>query len=365
MIDWKKYESVRDKLNILLKDTDYYNGRKVIDNTDIYGEHPKIAIVTENRGAGKTSYWQLFMIELFRQHHYQSVIYYRYGYELKAGIEEFTDIASCYYPDMEMSEEIIMDSGISAYKIGDEVFCYGICLKKANPIKRKSSMFRNVEFGFLDEYQPEDGKFLRKEVELFMSVLLTVGRGNKKQSRSFLNVISGNPVTLLNPYLINWGVHTRYRYMKDTIRLNGVVAIFNINPAAKEQLEEGFGSLLSEKTRKYTVGEEFLVDARKNMFIKAPNKCVYRFTLNYEDLQIGVRYEPKTGNVYCNENVDRSCTRVFTIHPQNVSETEHLLVRACYSFSMLKDAYIKGRLKYSSEKILNAVIDILGIDFMK
>lgn len=62
-----------------------------------------------------------------------------------------------------------------------------------------------------DEFQSENNDYCPNEVQKFISVHTSVARGQGKQLRYVPVYMLSNPVTLLNPYYIEWAYRTDCR----------------------------------------------------------------------------------------------------------------------------------------------------------
>jgi len=123
------------------------------------------------------------------------------------------------YADYEMKENVIVKDCIYELKLNDNVCGYSVALNNADNIKRNSTLFVDVDYIFLDEFQSETNKYCPDEVQKFISIYTSVARGKGEQSRHVTALLCSNNVTLLNPYYTALGVGSRIQ--KDTKILRG------------------------------------------------------------------------------------------------------------------------------------------------
>ena len=81
--------------------SEYYDGTKLLSLKDINGKKPEIYICTGNRTAGKTTYFNRFMVNGWLKRKEKFCLLYRFNYELANCAERFLahgtvhDIAHC------------------------------------------------------------------------------------------------------------------------------------------------------------------------------------------------------------------------------------------------------------------------------
>lgn len=72
-----------------MKEIKYYDGTKLLSMKDINGNVPEIYISTSNRSAGKTTYFNRYLINRFLKYNEKFCLLYRFQDELKDSADKF------------------------------------------------------------------------------------------------------------------------------------------------------------------------------------------------------------------------------------------------------------------------------------
>ena len=359
MITSEMIAAITSKISELIADKGYYDGSRLLRKAA--GDKPStILISTTTRSTGKTSYYILFSWFLNRWYGKETAYMVRLVNDLKNYHVIFYDVLEYYeLLDGEFKSELIVRDTVAGITYNAERFGYVICLKKADALKKFSSVFRDVELVLMEEYQPEEqGGILKNEPDKLKSILRTVGRGNGRMTREVLTVLLGNPVTLLNPYLIKYKIAPQYHAKDGIITVSRVSAEFNLLNAASEEMKEH--SLTEIYCTDYDIGKSFLY-ASDGFVRKAPGKCSYMFTIVYGKDAIGIRGAKGKLDVYCTPNPDPKCDLIFALNPSDMDETRTLINRRSFTWQYLRDAFNSGHLFFATLKIKEVMFDLLGI----
>ena len=351
--------------------TKYYDGYSLLNMKDLEGEKPSIFISTSNRSAGKTTFYLTECLKTFKEKHKKFCIIYRRKYELPSAHEIFGDVMSLH---PEFAGE--MTSTSQARGLFYEIFLdgdscgYAVSLNNPDELKKYSPIFREVDFLFMDEYQLETGKYLSDEFAKLKSVLLTIARGNGKQSRNVTLVLAGNNVSILNPYYIHFGIYKRLKKGTKKMAGYGWVAEFIFNESASKEIKNNtlFKALSTTEDRymKYSTEQDcYLVDS--NAFIeKAPKgRSKYLFTIVHDNVRIGIREYYDEGIIYASNKPDSTCKTIVTFKASDHNQNTMMLNHYCYLWKNIREAFQKNFLRFSDVKIKNSLLEILGVDLYK
>lgn len=339
-------------------DNPYYDGSQLMSR----GTDKTVAyIVTTNRTDGKTTYYGLLAIEYHRITGRKVCYVVRHINELKDFGVMFSDITSLYYGGAQITTKVLIKDMLCTVAIDGEIFCYVACMKKYVGLKKFSPVFGDTDLIIMEEYQLEDGRFLRDEVGAFRSLYRSIARGGGEQVRDIKCILLGNPVTVLNPYLLQFGISEKYEKGKDYINTPYAVAEFRINFEAQKKMMEDAASMLFGRGSSYDYGKDFLVDDSRYME-KCKGKAVYLFTLIYENNSYGVRKYQKGGEIHVGDRPDPTCKKVLAFREYDRAQNIDLLERYDYSWRIIRNAYKFGLLRFGNFSAKHAIFEILGVD---
>lgn len=363
MLAEKQIVEICNEIDKLIKDKPYYNGRELLLHKDIDKKPQIMNIITSNRSAGKTSYFLMFSYFLKKLYGKRTVMFFRYTYEVSNAHSVYTDVVNQYAWGEKLKSVKIVNDLLYEMFIDDESIGYAMRLGNVDTLKKFSPLFADIEFCMMDEMQTESGKYLKKEVQKMQSLLWTIGRGGGIQKRDILTCLIGNPVSILNPYFIALGIHTRYSDNTHFLRGKGWVAEFNINKEVVKQ-SNGSSDIFDTDYNDYATDGTFLINA--DSFIQKPEgKSKYLFTIIYDNILLGVREFLNDGIIHISNKPDSTCNTILAFKASDHNQITILLKRASYSFSFIREAFEMGNLRFSDMKTKNIIFEILAVDIYK
>ena len=292
----------------------YYDGTKLLSLKDLDGNTPEIFMVTSNRTAGKTTYFNKLVFNRFLKKGSKFMLVYRFKYELDDCANKFfKDIQGLFFQEYELFSKK-MATGIYhelfTRKLGEEnaLSCgYAISLNSADQLKKLSHFFSDTDCMLFDEFQSETNSYCPNEVEKFVSIHKTVARGQGKMNRYVPVYMCANPVTILNPYYVEMDISSRLTSDVKFLRGHGFVLEQGYNEAADlAQKESGFNAAFS-KNRYIAYASEgsYLNDSMA--FIEQPNgKARYLATIRFKGSDYGIRSFDSIGIIYCDNRPDNT-----------------------------------------------------------
>lgn len=351
-----------------MEETIYYDSYKIRHTKDLDGLMPSIHLITTNRSAGKTTNFLKEQIVNFRETGKKGALLYRVNYELSGCQSIYKDVLNLF-PDLgsEMTARSMARGLFYELFLDNESFGFAFSLNDCDKLKKYSPLFADVDFIIMDEYQPENGKYLAKEIEKLQSILLTIGRGGGEQSRHLNVFLLGNQVTMLNPYYIEFNIHKRLRGDTKILRGHGWVAEFdNIESASKaiqnNAVYRAFNDTHKSDYMSYSTEDIYLHDAE--IFIEKPTgKSKYLCTIIHDNVPYGVREYFEQGYLFVSTKYDPSCTTVLAFKASDHNQNTIMLNHYSYTWKAIKDAYQGGYLRFADIKAKNTIFDILAIDF--
>lgn len=299
-----------------MDETRYYDGTKLLSMKDLNGDKPEIYICTSNRTAGKTTYFARMLMNRFLKKGEKFCLVYRFDYEL-GGVDGkfFKDIGELFFQEYIMRTQPRAKGKYSELYLCDKfneedpgVNCgYAVTLNSADVIKRYSHMFSDVGSMWLDEFQSDTNKYCDSEIEKLISIHTSIARGQGKQVRYVPLYLTGNPVTLLNPYYVELGIAERLKTDTKFLRGIGFVLEQGYNKSAEQaQKESGFNrAFYQNKYIGFSAEGVYLNDS--TAFIEKPTGVSrYICTLKYLGKEYALREYQEHGFIYCDNKPDTS-----------------------------------------------------------
>lgn len=348
---------------------DYSIINREIEKEEAKGNDIALIIITSNRGDGKTTQTIRKMMECHKQNElFQFAILFRNQSEV-ADVEKLINSFILLFP--EYSGKITSKSYVKGLFVevllDDVTLCWGFCMHNVDALKKHSLLFTHIEEMFFDEYQKEDGRYLKDEIKKFLSVCTTIGRGQGMSSRPIKVTLLGNYVTLMNPYLIYLDVHKRIRDNTKFLRGPHWICHFHINEIAKSEMQNN--PLLSifseEKYLKSSSEGVYLNDS--NLFIQSTpkGKNFNLCTIVHNNRYYAVLEFYNNGIVYVTDDknvVRKNHEQLLAFKDNDHNQNTMLISHYDYIYKSLKSYYHRGILRFRNIESKNMMFDILAID---
>ena len=341
----------------------YYDGTKLLSMKDINGERPEIYLCTTNRTGGKTTYFGRLCINRFLDKGEKFALIYRYNYELDDVCDKFyKDIGSLFFPDHTMTNKR-RASGMFHELFLDDVSCgYAISLNGADQIKKYSHLFSDVKRMIFDEFQSETNHYCNNEVEKLQSVHTSVARGQGEQVRYVPVYMLSNPVSIINPYYVAFGISSRLR--DDTKFLKGDGFVLEqgfIDSASKAQKESAFNRAfgLDSKYNAYSTEAVYLND-NKSFIEKPQGASRYICTLRYGGSEFAIREYAEAGIMYCDDRPDATFSTKISVTTDDHGINYVMLKRNDFFLSNLRYLFERGCFRFKDLRCKEAVLSALS-----
>lgn len=286
----------------------YYDGTKLLSLKDINGNVPELYFCTSNRTAGKTTYFNRFMLNSYLKRGEKFALIYRYIYELDGCAEKFfKDIGNLFFRNHIFTSKKKARGIYHELYFDDKCCGYALALNSADTIKKFSHLFNDVTKMLFDEFQSETNSYCPDEIRKFISVHTSIARGNGELVRYVPVFMIGNPVSIINPYYTTLGISNRITAKVKFLKGDGYVMEqgYNVN-ASLAQKDSAFNRAFSDN--EYIAYSQQGIYLNDNLaFIEKPNGASrYICTLRYEGNDYGVREYSNDGIMYCDDKAD--CT---------------------------------------------------------
>ena len=300
----------------------YYSGQRLLSMNDINGKQPEIYICTANKTAGKTTWFNSKLIRDFKKRCNKFALLYRYQSDLEGCAEAFfKDIACLFFHGDVLTQKERANGKYVELFLNDIPCGYAISLNRPEHIKKYSHMFSDVKQMLFDEFQLESGLYLKDEVQRLHTVHTAIARGQNEQVRRVPVYLVGNPVSILNPYYVAFGISKRLKSDTKFMRGDGFVMEQGFNESARDaQLSSGFNRAIQAGGEKdfvaYSAEGIYLND--NAAFIEKPvGKSRYLATLRYEGRDIGIRLYPELNIIYADNRADLTFPTRVTVKTQD------------------------------------------------
>lgn len=292
----------------------YYDGTKLLSMKDLDGERPEVFICTSNRSAGKTTFFSRMLVKKFIESGEKFCLFYRFSYELTDISDKFfKEIRSLFFPNYIMEEERRASGKyVELYlrfnengKVVRRSCGYAVALNNADSIKKLSHFFSDTQRILFDEFQSETNSYCSNEVMKFISLHTSIARGGGKQSRYVPVFMLSNPVSIINPYYIEFGIAERLTEETKFLRGKGFVLEQGFVEAASNAQKESRFNQAFAKSRYLSYSSENIYLNDNKSFIEAPSgQSKYLCTIKYKGVEYAIREYPAAGLVYCDKRPD-------------------------------------------------------------
>lgn len=346
----------------------YYDGTKLLSLKDLDGNTPEIFMVTSNRTAGKTTYFNKLVFNKFLKKGSKFMLVYRFKYELDdCASKFFKDIQGLFFQEYELFSKK-MATGIYhelfTRKLGEEnaLSCgYAISLNSADQLKKLSHFFSDTDCMLFDEFQSETNSYCPNEVEKFVSVHKTVARGQGKMNRYVPVYMCANPVTILNPYYVEMDISTRLTNDVKFLRGHGFVLEQGYNKAADlAQKESGFNAAFSKNRYiAYSSEGSYLNDSMA--FIEQPvGKGRYLATIRYKGCEYAIRSFDTLGIIYCDNKPDNTYPNKIAVTTDD-HNVNYVMLKNNEIFIMnMRYFFEQGCFRFKDLKCKEAILKLLS-----
>ena len=251
------------------------------------------------------------------------------------------------------------------FLLNGESFAYAISLSNVDAIKKYSPLFSEVDLCILDEFQKEDGKYLKNEVQRLESLLISIARGGGQQSRPIKVFLLGNNISMLNPYFIHFDINRRFRQGTKFIRGKGWIAEFNYNESASNALKSNGLYRAFDSNYMKTSADNVKLFKEDEFIEKCGGKSKYLFTIKHDGKMWGVREDLNNCKTFVSENYDKNCRNILVFSSGEHASNTVMLGKNSFIMKKLKESYKLGLLRFSNLNAKNVIYDILALDFSK
>ena len=340
----------------------YYNGTKLLSMRDIDGNKPELYLCVTNRSAGKTVYFNRFVVNKWKQGKGKFILIYRYNYELDDVSDKFfKDIRNIFFPDDVMKSKRKAAGIYHELYINDESCGYAISLNSADQIKKYAHLFSDASRMVFDEFQSETNHYCSDEIRKFISVHTSVARGKGEQVRYVPVYMLSNPVSLINPYYVELGIAERLSEETKFLRGNGFVMEQGFNESASQsQKESGFNRAFSKNSYIAYSTENVYLNDNVSFIDRPTGHSKYLATLRYKGVDYAVKEYADLGIIYCDDRPDMTYFNKITITTDD-HQINYVMLKANDLFlSSLRYYFEHGCFRFKDLRCKEAILKALS-----
>lgn len=345
---------------------DYHNPDILLNKKDLDGDVAGIYMDVTNRSAGKTTQImarQMIDFKLSKGKAQFAMLFREVG-EVGASAGLYDSVIN-YYPDLgnEVRSESRANGLYHQLYLDDEPCGVAMPIKYPDKLKKHSPYFQNIELAFMDEMQTEDGKYLTNEPQKLESVLRSIGRGQGQRSRFFKTILASNPVSVMNPYYIYFGIYNRLKPDTKFLRGHGWVGNFSLDTKAQAEAQENkaFKWARNSQYTAYAQDGQYLFD--DSVFVsEMKGNFKYVWTLQINGKLYGLRNYYNSGILYVTKKYDKNYKNIITFKHADHNTSTTLVNRTHPVFKHLKLYYENKGMRFDSVETKKDVFDVLAID---
>lgn len=340
----------------------FYNGTKLLNTKDINGDKPGILLCTGNRSAGKTTYFNRYVVNRFKKHNEKFVLLYRFKEELDGVADKFfKDINGLFFPKDIMESEKRENGVYHNLYLNDKHCGYAMPINSADRLRKLSHFFSDAERILFDEFQSESNKYVPKEITKFRSIYTTIARGQGKQIRDVQVIMLSNAITLLNPYFQAFGISSRLQKNTKFLRGEGFVLEFTLNEHARDSMKESaFNRAFKDQKYLEFASENIYLDDN-NAFIDTPKgNNRYIGTLTFENNNYGLRTYDDLGIVYVSDKFDATYPFKIAVTTEDHNINYVMLKKNDNFITALRWYFEKGCFRFKNLQSKNAILTALS-----
>ena len=338
---------------------------------DINNNTPELYLCTTNRTGGKTTYFSRLLVNRWMKYREKFMLVYRYNYELDDIADKFfKDIKGLFFNGWEMTSErrakciyhdlLLHPPGSSPEDAG--IPCgYAVSLNSVDAIKKYSHMFSDVARMFMDEFQSETNHYCTDEVKKFISLHTSVARGQGKQVRYVPVYMTGNTVSLLNPYYIALGIPDRLRENTNFLKGDGYVLEQGyVESASEAQKSSAFNRAFAKSDYiAYSTHGVYLNDNKA--FIEKPEGVGrYVATIRVDGTDYALREYMQSGYMYCDNKPDLTFPFRISVTTED-HDINYVMLKAYSGFvDTMRSLFNKGCFRFKNLQSKNAILKLLS-----
>jgi hypothetical protein len=340
----------------------YYDGTKLLSLMDINGNKPELIMCDGNRTAGKTTWFNRYLVKKFKEGKGKFILINRFSYELcEIGDKFFKDIKTLFFPTDNFSTVSKAKGIYHELYLNDKNCGYAISLNNADQIKKFSHLLCDVERGFMDEYQSETNHYCSNEINKLISVHTSLARGNGKQTKYLPFYMASNSVSLINPYYTALGISTKLKKETKFLRGDGYVL-------ERAYVESAADALKSSAFNRAFIESKYVAYASQNIYLNDNEAFIsppmgrgnYVLTIKYQDKHFGIIEYPNDGIVYVSHKADKTFPKKISVTTEDHNINYVMLANNSFLITAYRNFFNRGCIRFSNLESKEAFLTLIS-----
>lgn len=348
----------------------FYDGTQILSLKDLDGLTPELFLITSNRSAGKTTYFNRLLVNRFIKKQQQFCLFFRFNYELDDIANKFfNEIKSLFFNDYTMTSQScsrgVYHKLFIQHKSDKEPrLCgFAVALNNSDQIRKYAHLFSNVQSILFDEFQSECNHYCDNELTKFKSLHTTIARGGGKQCRFLPVYMLSNTVSIINPYYTDLGIAERLTDSTRFLRGHGFVLEQGYNESASiAQRQSRFNIAFSQVDNSYLnySSQNVYLNDSKSFIEKMDGKSNYIVTIKFGNKLFAIREYTNQGIIYCDDRVDTSFKRKLAVTTDDHDINLVLLKRNELFITTMRYYFNHGCFRFKNLECKQAILKMLS-----
>lgn len=346
----------------------FFDGKHVLNMTDMNGQKPELFIICSRvRGPGKTFWFTRKLVDDYFKNGGKFVVFTRNIQDIGHVAEGmFKESVTTTWPGYTVTETTGLKGAFSnivlEHTVGEdtkkEACGYVVALSAADKIKRTSSIFVDSVQGIFDEFQPETGRYLRDEVDKFLSIHTSIARGGGKSRRYFPVYMLSNTVSITNDYFLQLGLTSKLQASTRKYRGDGFVYYrYESSDISNQHAAAGMArAFKGNKSIDFSDDQWLLDDSTGVTKPDGWGLSYYVATFINGDRRYGLRFYPGMNLYYVTHSVDQTSKAVYVCR---INGENNPAFRGSQAWKLLKGALEKGQTRFDSAESKRATLSML------
>lgn len=229
---------------------------------------------------------------------------------------------------------------------------YVLPLNSAYQLKNHSSLIKDTDVLFMDEFQSPDS--VPDEMDKYDTMHITIARGSDDGVdygvRYLPTIMASNSLSITNKYMAFFDLMSKIQSNTKLYRGEGISLLrFKNEVVAGNQMRTAYyRSKIKTAQSASDIDNAWLND--NNACIGKPEgQSYYVATVIDGGIRYGVHHYYESGMYYVGRNVDGSCRNVYVLQPGG--ELNVSVIKTGYVFDMLRNAYSRGLCMFSDQSL--------------
>lgn len=329
------------------------------------GIYPETFMSMSNRGGGKTYPFTKCLMLAAMKHDFKIGLLCRTKNQLgKYWNGVFGGVLDDCYEGWVCTENKCSDLYSEVYmECEEERKCIGyvLPLNSAYGLKNHSSLIKDTDVLFMDEFQSPDS--IPDEMDKYDTMHITIARGADNGidygTRYLPTIMCSNSLSITNKYMAFFGLMSKIQSNTKLYRGEGISLLrFKNEVVAGNQVRTAYYRSKIKTAQSASDIDNAWLNDNTACIGKPEGQSYYVATVIDGNVRYGVHHYYESGMYYVGRNIDGSSRNVYVIQPGG--EINTTVIKSAYVFGVLREAYSRGMCMFS-DQALKSCMDKLFI----